>query len=1413
WDYWPDGDFTQVFSLTEYASTNRLAEHWSNRNTGISVKTLQNQFGQGSTTSRSCLGVITCDNDSCKVVIRPQTHTNRIPSQLVECQCGELLRHRKCTVKARIHKFTSGVYYEHRGVHDHPKPARLLHLTPPEQDKLHDLISSNPKSGPLALLVGVPTLYGPGQSAAEISSVLANQDRLKAERRAVKTGQSSGGDRFVAEFSQFCKEHPDLTIRPHLHVATVITIQSEFMASQLIKDTLVINPSDPVEGIVSDAAHGFWQERNHLLIVSSVYSPLLHCWVPGIMSFSNGASAEHYQHHFHTLFERMADQARKRSITLEFHHFSGVVDFSEAQRLGFIEAFVDFWSTTSGHTHSTREELRKAAQKLLRGCREHFRANVTRISRIDAVVPHDSATAFKSQTNALLEAPDSKTFLELASALLKSFPKVAPWLSWWLKEEHASMLFTSQRKMSEFIWDLIPETTNAEEAMHWKLYSAVGRNHTLLEGLQALSKVADYYQRLVSNVLVGNPIRYGRPEPWKATKKTIGRTKPSREPGRQKLFKNDGRPPDTLRELVQQRKKIQKTRAYTQSGTPNVQPMHKHIKKIKIVVKKPGLPVIMRDFDDFASRFISLPSTSPLQALLQHFLHHQQHMQLQDLDGEPLTAWLANEHLIQLGPADASGDLVRSYFQHSYVQMRTCSGLPNTNSADPQVCPDRHYQIEPAIRTYFFAKLGAELHQEFSGDLAAYLSTHLPIDRIPPSPRGAACWRSLAGQDTCGGVSHMKRFYLTMPILLNVKLDTDERLPHWSLPATVCPWQSVQTLSNDPKKPGPPLSDLSDITYDLVARIFGSGEGGHFVVRLLSDSGTVLFYDDLNNGGRVQEIQGSTSKTHLAGLDKDLMPSPWSSHYALYHLRGGLKAQQRILEHQSALLQSYQLAVSQSHPGAAPHVDLMPDSLFEEMPFKDWWWIEDRSCSTSRKREFIFKGATPAPRTSLDTQNPLGADHPFPSHQLHNSQSSSLSSPPPSPMPMDCRCGTKGDGNIASLSNGLPVIQCSQCERWSHIACQRNGAASSITALQQWLCYICDIRGTLMLRCVLLMLLQSLNSLLDYLLLSSPGKGALACYREFYYPVRLLAKIVPPEKQGIVRWRVRWWRHSIFPSDATLPPPGDSQIAESNIVDELWNDRDKRREIRLGRWLHAHEILKDEELLYNTHQYPYTDEINNILSPHVDLLQRILLQGFQSFPDLPACRYSIDAAKSNQQNFEAERRGMVPFYGGLDIAEQGQIVNWIVSHIPEAEGTREKWQGSAMNAHAATLVIAYRRRFDIQDDPTYPKHLDGAELEVYSLKRAWEYQRNDEEDRFQVDVDHECLTLFEERLFERSREAGIAGWYQWGLDAGEHQESWDPYAGLPSHWNHGDFYPDNEDEVLKVSIALFITFSAYLYLL
>jgi hypothetical protein len=72
---------------------------------------------------------------------------------------------------------------------------------------------------------------------------------------------------------------------------------------------------------------------------------------------------------------------------------------------------------------------------------------------------------------------------------------------------------------------------------------------------------------------------------------------------------------------------------------------------------------------------------------------------------------------------------------------------------------------------------------------------------------------------------------------------------------------------------------------------------------------------------------------------------------------------------------------------------------------------------------------------------------------------------------------------------------------------------------------------------------------------------------------------------------------------------------------------------------------------------------------------------------------------------------------------------------------------------------------------------------------AWSYQVS--RHRFMyTDVDKECLSTFEERLFEYSKRTGVAGYHQWGLDAGPHQDGWNPYHNLPYEWNH----EDREDE-------------------
>ena len=176
------------------------------------------------------------------------------------------------------------------------------------------------------------------------------------------------------------------------------------------------------------------------------------------------------------------------------------MDFSEAERAGFTSAFVEFWTLRSDDARSL-EALSTAAGKLLRGCQEHFRAAVTRVSRINGAVPPDMKEAFTKRALALLHCSNSDDFNLRANLIVHDFPPLKSWMEWWMCPAHASMLFESERQMDIEIWESIPKTTNAEEAMHWKLYSGCGRDHGFMEGMLSLYKVAEYYQRLLEGSL------------------------------------------------------------------------------------------------------------------------------------------------------------------------------------------------------------------------------------------------------------------------------------------------------------------------------------------------------------------------------------------------------------------------------------------------------------------------------------------------------------------------------------------------------------------------------------------------------------------------------------------------------------------------------------------------------------------------------------------------------------------------------------------------------------------------------------------------------------------------------------------------------------------------------------------------
>lgn len=328
WDGWPDGDWSSKYSYKFFNATGGLMSHWASSSQGGPKKGSDKakQWHNGHVTGRVCVGVITCDNPQCNIVIRPQTRNAGRQLQLQQnCSCGiGSLTQIECGVISQIWKYEKGIKYINGGTHNHPRPTYTLHLTQNQWATFERIVLANPKVKALPLLVGVPTVNGPGESVAEISPVFLNKDRIKANRRKIiqHAQVDIGADNFIRQFSEFQGAHPGFVVHSTIGLVTVIVMQTRFMASNLVNDQL---NNQAVNGIVSDAAHGYWIDSKSLLIISSVYGFTLHCWIPALISYSNGASEDHYRLHFLALFLSIHEECERRGIETLDSYFSMVI--------------------------------------------------------------------------------------------------------------------------------------------------------------------------------------------------------------------------------------------------------------------------------------------------------------------------------------------------------------------------------------------------------------------------------------------------------------------------------------------------------------------------------------------------------------------------------------------------------------------------------------------------------------------------------------------------------------------------------------------------------------------------------------------------------------------------------------------------------------------------------------------------------------------------------------------------------------------------------------------------------------------------------------------------------------------------------------------------------------------------------
>lgn len=86
------------------------------------------------------------------------------------------------------------------------------------------------------------------------------------------------------------------------------------------------------------------------------------------------------------------------------------MDFSEAEKEGFVVAYAEFWLAQADNEF-TKEELAAEAEALLKGCRQHFRSGITRVGKISGVVPIHLKDAFQNRAESLVEAETTEDFI------------------------------------------------------------------------------------------------------------------------------------------------------------------------------------------------------------------------------------------------------------------------------------------------------------------------------------------------------------------------------------------------------------------------------------------------------------------------------------------------------------------------------------------------------------------------------------------------------------------------------------------------------------------------------------------------------------------------------------------------------------------------------------------------------------------------------------------------------------------------------------------------------------------------------------------------------------------------------------------------------------------------------------------
>lgn len=562
-----------VVTTEQFLELNQFAVDWScvavTQKTGN--RNAPDEIG-GHVLRRDCLGLFECSDKEkkCTYSVRPKVKKilqDKQEAGLTICPiCQSPIIRLDCPAKMFVTQWTGYASFRHVGEHSHGRPESM-HMSQLQKAAVYRTFDTHPDAGPRKLATGVPSASGPGHPLRDIHPRLGNPDAIKAVRRDwKKTLPLPGGDDFINAFQQFAAETGDF-VQEMKFTGTIVVVplQTRHMLDQsiAIMDITVPLDIDPVFGLCADAAHGYFQDRNAVLMSTAKYCPKAHRWESVLFAYSNGQTIEHWRHYFFVLFYKMrsaAGAAWQKEMAALMADFSLAIDAGAS--LGYCDA------AHACGDNRPNAELSEEFSVLVKGCEHHYRTGVRQLAM--SVIPPEERSLFKEQAMALVTAATEEEFQEISKTLLQQYPIITGWLEWWQRVPTRRKLFAAYKIMDDSLNRSMPSTNNPEEALHFKFYKSVGKHHPLMKGLRGLWKIAQTAEVEYNRIISGKKIRYGQHEGWKKVKARLGRTKMTRRKQTKAIFtrrryKNDGRAPDRLAALQRLAKKHAKAKKGQQS--------------------------------------------------------------------------------------------------------------------------------------------------------------------------------------------------------------------------------------------------------------------------------------------------------------------------------------------------------------------------------------------------------------------------------------------------------------------------------------------------------------------------------------------------------------------------------------------------------------------------------------------------------------------------------------------------------------------------------------------------------------------------------------------------------------------------------------------------------------------------------